>query len=742
MLDKWFIEDVKKGLDKSDRFVIVDPEGKCGFLIEQLERKKLATILIAHTEIDELKVKYEIEKDYHDQKTIIYTTTLLDDLVWIREYCETGDRLIITYLHRYISEKVNQNLHTELQQTDPNEIIGIGKTSIGRDNKFWKLVIETGEIFSIEEILGFLKSPENKFNSWDKEAQNLFIDFLSQNTEFSLANKPPRSVADELTKALFDHLLSGGDNSFFDDLYRNWVDSKTYEASLKRYVKSYSLPSELDIWNVPSNHPFKEADQQWIKELSENIDDKKWIQSKLPKINERSKEAVLSVLNSSWWEDIHTLFDFDTSGVTRIQSIDDAIDYYKNFFFKVDNAVRHLYTAFLAQKKILKPIQEYYQQLAIQFLDKWFTYFIKQYKENQSGLLKNIVKENDTFLAIIVGDAISFEVSQEIVNRLGSEYKVESNVIHGKYPSSTENCMSRLFSTTDEILSDKNKRQEALLKDTGQTIEFLELDDLSVGYTPNDYTVFYSADMDELSEKQNQGALKYYGEFIENIGDKIDILFGCGYRSVFLVSDHGFVLTGILDEADKIEIEAKGGKKAERYYLAKDKASKLSNNILEIKEPYGESEYQYYSKSMNPFKTRGAYGFSHGGITPQELLIPFLKIEKSLGEYNQLDVSIANKIDLKDVVGDIYELKIQAGELTGDMFSNQRKIILVFVKDKKEFNRSSIITINAGDEKSKEFTFGEYDEFNILVIDAQTMVTLDSCTINRQLARDLGGLGG
>lgn len=742
MLDRWFIEDIQKGLETARRFVIIDPEQKCGFLLKHLKKKKLATILNAHTEIDELKVKYEIEKDYNGQKAIIYTTTPLDDLVWIREYCETGGRLIITYLHRYISEKVDQNLRTELQQTDPDEIIGIGKTSIGRDNKFWKLVIETGEIFSIEEILGFLKSPENKFNSWDKEAQNLFIDFLSQNTEFSLANKPPKTVADELTKALFDNLISEGDNTFFNDLYRNWVDSKTYEASLKRYVKSYKLPSELNIWNVPSNHPFKEVDLKWIKELSENTDDKKWIQSKLPKINERSKEAVLSIMNVGWWEDNHTLFDFDISSVARIQSIDDAIDYYRSTFHKVDNAVRHLYTAFLAQKKILKPIQEYYQQLAMQFLDKWFTYFIIQYKENQTGLLKNIVEKNDTLLAIIVGDAISFEVSQEIAQKLGSDYNIDSNVICGNYPSETENCMSRLFSATGEILSDRNKRQEALQKETGQSIEFLELDDLSVAHTPNDYTVFYSADVDELSEKQNQGALKYYGDFIDNIGDKIDTLFGCGYRTVFLVSDHGFVLTGILDEADKVEIEARGGKKAERYYLAKDKAAKISNNILEIKEPYGESDYQYYSKSMNPFRTRGAYGFSHGGITPQELLIPFLKIEKSLGQYNQLDISIANKTDLKDNVGDIYELKIQAGESTGDMFSNQRKIILVFVKEKKEFNRSSIITINAGDEKLKEFTFGEHDEFNILVIDAQTMVTLDSCKINRQIARDLGSLGG
>lgn len=742
MLDKWFIEDIQTGLKTANRFVIIDPEESCSKLMNVLKKKNVAPIFNAPTEVEELKVKYELEKDYNNEKAIIYTTIPLDKLVWLREYCETGSKLEITFLHRYITEKVTKKLHFDLS-SQPENIIALGKLSIGRKQDFWDNVKATGEanIFPTEEVLAFLANPEKKFKSWDKEAQNLFVDLLSQHTEHSLSNKPAKTVANELVKALFNFIHSGKNNSFYNDLYSKWIDSKIYESSLIQYLKSYKIPADIDGWSLPANHPFREIDIKWLEELSTHISDKKWIRSHMPMIYNRSREQILALLETEWWKDIYVLFDFDISKVTEIQSINDAIEYYKSKFYKVDTAVRHLYTAFLSDKKGLKPIQEYYQQLTLQYLDKWFTYFSSEYKENQTGYIKSIITENDPPIAIIVGDAISFEVSQEIVGQLDSSFRNSEGILRGSFPSETENCMSRLFSETRDILPDRSKRHKALLDETHEKIEFMELDDVSPAHKPNDYTILYSADVDELSERKNQNALKYYKEFIAGVGEKIATLFGCGYQKVILVSDHGFVLTGILEESDKITIESKGGKKAERFYLSTEKAKDKKGSIIEIEEPHKEYKYQYYSKSMNPFKTRGTYGFSHGGITPQELLIPNLVFEKSDDDYNKLNVEISNKTDLKDVVGDFYQVIVKGGEFSGDAFSTERKVMLIFSKDKKEFNRSSIITVKTREQEKLEFEFEKYDEFDILIIDAKSKSTLDSCKINRKLARDLGGLG-
>jgi len=742
MLDKWFIEDIQNGLVTVNRFVIIDPGKSCSKLIDELKKKNVAPILEARTEIEELQIKYEIEKNYKSEKTIIYTPIPLEKMVWLREYCETGNRLEITFLHRYIIEMVTRKLHFDLS-SQPENIVALGKLSIGRKQDFWDNVKATGEdnIFPPDEILEFLSNPDKKFKTWDKEAKKLFVDLLSQHTEHSLSNKPAKTVANELVKSLFDSFHSGKENSFYNDLFNKWIDSKKFESSLKQYLKSYKLPAGIGSWTLPPNHPFKEIDIKWLEELSTHINDKKWIRSHLPMIYNRSQEHILTLLGTEWWQDIYVLFEFNISGITDFNSIDDIIEYYKSKFYKIDTAVRHLYTTFLSNKKVLKPIQEYYQQLTMQFLDKWFTYFSNEYKENQTGYLKNVILENDPPIAVIVGDAISFEVSQEIVEQLNGSFGNPEGLLKGSYPSETENCMSRLFSESGNIFPDRNKRHKALMEETGKKIMFMELDDVSPAHETSDYAIFYSTDVDELSEKQNQNALKYYKEFISGIGEKIETLFGCGYQKVFLVSDHGFVLTGLLEESDKITIDSKGGKKAERYYLSKDKANFKSDSIIEIKSPHKEAKFQYYSKSMNPFKTRGAYGFSHGGITPQELLIPNLIFENSSEDYNKLNVEIFNKSDLKDVVGDFYQVNIKGGKFTGDAFSTERKVMLVFSKDKKEFNRSSIITVQAGKQKMLEFAFEKYNEFDILVIDAKSKSTLDSCKINRQLARDMGGLG-
>jgi hypothetical protein len=161
---------------------------------------------------------------------------------------------------------------------------------------------------------------------------------------------------------------------------------------------------------------------------------------------------------------------------------------------------------------------------------------------------------------------------------------------------------------------------------------------------------------------------------------------------------------------------------------------------LEYKRPYKEYEYIYFSTTLNPFKTTGPYGFSHGGITPQELLIPFLEIEKYRKEINNLKVEITNKDELQSVTGDIYPVKLKAGTSEGDMFSRERKIIVVMVKDKTEFRQSDVVNIHEEEEILREFNFKEYNEFEIVILDAHTKARLDYCNVKRNIARDLGGL--
>jgi len=85
-----------------------------------------------------------------------------------------------------------------------------------------------------------------------------------------------------------------------------------------------------------------------------------------------------------------------------------------------------------------------------------------------------------------------------------------------------------------------------------------------------------------------QKALKYISETTTNfIAEKISQLLNSGYSKVYLITDHGFVLTGILSEADKISVSIEGvHEKAERYIRTVERQHSLTNSYIGVEKKY------------------------------------------------------------------------------------------------------------------------------------------------------------
>ena len=744
MIDTWFKKDLEKIYNDHPITVFVDESKESEFLLKEVKNKY--QLYLVNTELEELKAKYEIEKnpDNHS-KILIYTTTPKEDLKFIREYCETNGCIEIKYLENYIKQKVHKHLNLNLH-LDKEELISAAKVSVGKDQTYWMDLSHKGasEIFDLEkELLPFLNNPKTALKKYDKNVQTIFFKKVNKLIGQAYVKKPAATLAKEVVNYLLDGLANNNPDKTLLQVYKNWLDSKSYQNSFTAYLKKYKLADKSDIFAVHPSHPFVEIDKLWLKELGQNIDNRQYISNFIPKINQRIADRAARNLGINFWKPVKILLEFDEKNISQLSSFDECVSFYTHHFYKLDQAIRHLYARFLTDKKLIEPLQNYYKNLTVVFLDKWFKY-IEDYKSDQTGKIKEILDENDQKTAIVVGDGVSYEFAQDIISKVSNNYNLsdKNQIMFADLPSETENNMSRLYVNNGDTMATKKEREKFLAKQNEEKdMSFIDLENVNELTDQAHYLICSYKDPDKLGETYQQKALKYFDKVAELYAEKIEQLLKNGYQNVYLVTDHGFVLTGLLENSDKIEVSFNGRvSKSERYIRTEKKQTIDKDLLIEKQIRYNDFEYCYFSKRLGPFKTPGVYGFSHGGLTPQETIIPFLKWSNNSNEKESLQVKISNKSDLKEVTGALYALKLKADSPTDSLFTNERKILFLFFAGNKKVNESDIITIAKGEEIKKEYQFGSYSEIDVIVLDAITKEQLDKVTIKQSTARDLGGL--
>ncbi|NJY61423.1 PglZ domain-containing protein [Salinimicrobium sp. CDJ15-81-2] len=744
MIDNWFKKDLEKIYKTHQLAVFIDESKEAGFLLDVV--KDNYKIFTANTELDELKIKYEIEKSRDNgDKYFIYTTTPREDLKFIREYCETNGAIEIKYLQNYVREKVHKNLNLNLN-LEKEELISAAKVSIGKDQTYWIDLTHKGssEIFDLEkELLPFLHNPERHLSGYDETVKEIFSKSLNNLIGQTYVKKPASTLATEVVKHLFNGLVKDNPNNILLEVYNTWLDSNSYRSSFETYLRSYKLPADFNAFKVHPSHPFEKIDKLWIKDLGKNIYDKKYVADFLPKLNQRISTRAARNLNIEYWNHIKILLEFDDKNINQIASFDEAVTFYTKHFYKVDTAIRKLYACFLQDEKLIEPLQNYYKNLSDIFLDKWFKY-ADAYTSNQTGRIQEILDNSEEKTAIIVGDGVSYEFAQDIISAVPKEYQLskDANFLFAGLPSVTEHNMSQLYVDTGDVLPTKQDRENYLQKrNSDKDIGFIDLERVTELTDKPQYLICSHKDPDKLGETYQQSALKYFDKVALLYAEKIAQLLKNGYQNVYLVTDHGFVLTGVLTNSDKIEVDFKGTtKKNERYITTKTKQDFDKDLLREEEVAYGEFNYIYFARRLGPFKSPGVYGFSHGGISPQETILPFLKWAKTKKSQEFLGVSIINKKDLKEVTGDIYSVKLKAEVGTDDLFTTNRKVMLMFFSNGVKNNESDIFTIDKGGELRREFHFGSNTEIELKVLDAITREQLDKITIKKSSARNLGGL--
>ena len=745
MTDNWIIQDIEKHIAQRKRMVIIDPSGECAYLLPHIEKHHY-TILktdATHTEEwqrikEELMLRHEAESTHKNEKVIFYVTRPKDELSFLFDYCFTHGCVDLTNPVEWLRKKLFANTGHQITLANPM-LLTAAKLGVGKDIAWWKKILQNlEELVSIEdELIPFLSSPEGFFKDKEADVKRLFEEKLFDLIGQSYRKVPAKTLSSEVVSHLFSRLLDNDVSPELLRIYHKWLDSNTYSKALQDYIDTYKIDPQLNIWNVHPDHCFAAIDKKQLQQITANFRDRVFVKEKLQKLHNRIKSLKAANFVPQWWDDVSTLFEFDNKPLAHCNSLEKVSSFYTTQFHKADRAIRNIYADFLQEEAIVRPIQEHYESLNHELLQHWFD-CSNQYQSNQQGYLPKLIAQAKPGTAIIVGDGVRYEIAAFIASQLQQKCKITFDVMLADMPSETEHNMSALYVGNNQVLPINKEREKKLTETTGKDITYLNLEALHYGIKA-DYLMLTYKDIDSAGEKLQMGAIKLFSEFENVLTDKIQLLLNMGYHQVHLVTDHGFVLTGLLDEADKIDPITAGKKEVhERFVRTIDKQT--DKGWLLFEKPYGEFNYVYAAKSHRPFKSKGVYGFSHGGFTPQEIIIPNFVFSKEMTAAKGLEIIILNKNELSEVTGELFGLKIQANQKADDLFSASRKIQVLLYANNITYSSSNIINIEPGATQSFDFSLGGNSEIIAVIVDASTQEQIDSVKIKKSNARDLGGL--
>lgn len=730
MIDQWFKQDIDEVFKEHKRVVVSDKGGNGRFLIDTLHD---CVIIEARNELEELHARYDAEKNYASNPVVFYATMGQDKLCYLLEYAETGGIVALDNLPQYITNKIWEHLH-ENPKVDGATLVTAAKLSKGNDENWWRKVAEgLEEPFSVHEnLITFLLNP-TAYKERGADIYRLLVEKIDELTSLADTGQSPEVLASCLMKCIFDRLLDNTLTGPLDKLYDSLTKMSNTRQVVMDALSDYKLPDGVDFRKVSPDHCFVKIDESMMHELANAITERKSTKEYVDYLSARLKSDKAIDYKPNWLKDVKEVLTFSAAGIKSLSSLEDCAVYYRDHFSRLDADMRHIFVAWLSNPKVLRPIQYLYEQYEKELLDKWFT-FADQYQPNQYEFIEKVLRKPGR-TAVIVGDGLRLSIVETVRrNFRNKNVRIEPNMLYAALPSVTENGMSELYGCHPKTKNAEERGQH--LSELIENVEIMDADALNDSVTAQKLVLLFS-DIDQLGEKKQLGALKDIDQYEKILNDKIQSLIEMGYQHVYVTTDHGFVLTGILDDSDKQEVPSQPVQKVEERFILADELLD-DNKLIGRKDDFFGYKYQYYAKTDRPFRTTGSYGYAHGGFTPQECVIPAYDFHvEDAG--NQLKVSISNKSELADVAGDSFDVKLHTEGDATNVFASSRKIKVVVFAGSKQTQKSPTIEVQAGKSVQPiEFDVDENDK--VVVIDAETKEQLDSASIKKSSVRDLGGL--
>lgn len=376
--------------------------------------------------------------------------------------------------------------------------------------------------------------------------------------------------------------------------------------------------------------------------------------------------------------------------------------------------------------------------------------------QKQSNFYKDYICTTDTRTVVIISDALRYEIGYEIFKKLQKEATAREIIIKGMItdlPSITPVGMTNLLPNINRIINPLNDEYSINNINTNSTdnrdkiLKIKCLDSNAILYKnfknlnrneQEDFikgkkTIYIYHDIIDSNGDSSKTEHQTFNACNIAINDIVSLsktLSSLGIVNIYITSDHGFLYERKeIEEYNKLELNKQHDYKkiGKRYALSESFIEEKGCITLKLENYYG-----IFPKKNQRIKVAGnGLQFVHGGISPQEMIVPLIqyksganskksskvkvrikesggKITSNLTKFTlyQLDaVNLANKIIPRDISASLYDGDIRV--------SNEIKIRLN--ASEENYQHDFRLTLS-----------GEHEKVILKIIDIETGDIIDS----------------
>lgn len=671
-----------------------------------------------------------------------------------------------------------------------NKLINNPETIKENDLKLAILAVAVNsKVVDIQEIIKSIILDRSKLDAVEKWIGKEFL-FQEIKSRFDLEVEDFQEFLKSLMVVNFYREIQEKPDSELEKYYKGktneiyiFVSSLLQNKQCSEKIKEifYELGEELDIKSVIDKlevealvlgTAFEYFDKLTIKYIAENLNSEvanydrylKYINIRLDNTLYRSKyfdyyKMLITVIN---------LLKIKDELVIRDKSIDGIFEEYINIYYMIDR----LYRDFIVSYDIIKgknsnevfdnlerKISQFYEKDYLEeLLSVWTDNFTTESGlPLQKNFYKEYIKNSDTRVAVIISDGLRYEVGEEIAEKLKKEAsakEINLKAMLTGLPSITQVGMANLLPDNERVIDPLRK----IYTISGISTINTENREKILKLSCEESSAIIFKDFKNMSRNEQDEFVKgkrviyIYHDNIDGIGDKSKtedetfeacdmaikdivgiskLLSSLGIVNIYITSDHGFLYERkVVEEYNKIELDKSEVKPVvigKRYALYEKEIEQKGCITIKIDDYFG-----VFPRKNQRIKASGnGLQFVHGGLSPQEMIIPVIqyrsgvhskkaekvrvrikestgKITSNLNKFTlyQLDpISIKNKVVERDIIAGLYDGDIRV--------SNEVKIRLNATEE--NFQHDFRLTLS-----------GDHEKVTLKIMDLETGEILDS----------------